>query len=95
MGKKSTLVAVTALALLLSGIALAVVRLYRPAGEHVSEKRVDASWNILGAVPSDAAAVLVFDGSAKAASVLADSTGFLQGLVAPGNPAFGRFRQAG
>ena len=32
MGKKSTLVAVTALALLLSGIALAVVRLYKPAG---------------------------------------------------------------
>ena len=94
MGKKATLVAVTALALLLSGIALAVVQLYRPAGERVPEKRVPASWNILGAVPSDAAAVLVFDGSAKAASVLADSTGFLQGLVAPGNPAFVKYLSA-
>lgn len=91
MGKKATLVAVTALALLLSGIALAVVRLYRPAGERVPEKRVAASWNILGAIPSDAAAVLVFDGSSKAASILADSTGFLQGIVSPGNPAFVRY----
>lgn len=94
MGKKSTLVAVTALALLLSGIALAVVRLYKPAGEHVSEKRVDASWNILGAIPSDATAVLLFDGSAKAASILADSTGFLEGILSPGNPAFVKYLSA-
>ena len=91
MGKRTTIVAVTALALLLAGIALAVIRLYQPEGDRAAEKVADASWNILGAVPSDAAAVLVFDGSSKAASLLADSTGFLQGLLAPGNPAFMKY----
>ena len=88
MGKRTTVVAVAALALLLAGITLAVIRLYKPAGPHAAEKKVEASWHILSAIPSDAAAVLVFDGSSKAANLLADSTGFLQGLLAPGNPAF-------
>lgn len=94
MGKRTTIVAITALALLLCGIAIAVIRLYKPAGPHVNEKKVEASWNILGAIPSDAAAVLVFDGSAHAASLLADSTSFLQGLLAPGNPAFMQYLSA-
>lgn len=94
MGKRTTLVAVTALALLMAGITLAVIRLYRPAQEHVSEKRIDASWDILGGIPSDATAVLVFDGSSKAASILSDSTGFLEGMLSPGNPAFVRYLNA-
>ena len=88
MGKRTTIVAVTALALLLAGIALAVIRLYHPASPGASEKQVASSWNVLSAIPSDAAAVAVFDGSPRAAALLADSTGFLQGLLAPGNTAF-------
>ena len=94
MGKRSTIVAVTALALLLAGIALAVIRLYQPASSQAGEKQVSASWNILSAIPSDATAVVVFDGSAKAARLMADSTGFLQGLLAPGNPAFIQYLSA-
>ena len=94
MGKRSTIVAVTALALLLAGIALAVIRLYKPASPSAGEKQISASWNILGAIPSDATAVVVFDGSSKAARLMADSTGFLQGLLAPGNPAFIQYLSA-
>ena len=94
MGKRTTVVAVAALALLLAGITLAVIRLYQPAGSRADEKKLDASWHILGAIPSDATAVVVFDGSSKAAALLADSTGFLQGLLAPGNPAFIRYLNA-
>lgn len=94
MGKRTTVLAVAALALLLSGITLAVVRLYRPTGPRADEKKVDASWHILGAIPSDATAVFVFDGSSRAASLLADSTGFLQGILAPGNPAFIQYLNA-
>ena len=94
MGKRTTIVAVTALALLLAGIALAVIRLYKPASPSAGEKQISASWNILGAIPSDATAVVVFDGSSKAARLMADSTGFLQGLLAPGNPAFIQYLSA-
>lgn len=94
MGKRSTIVAVTALALLLAGIALAVIRLYKPAGPGTAEKQVAASWNVLGAIPSDATAVVVFDGSSRAAGLMADSTGFLQGFLAPGNPAFMQYLNA-
>lgn len=94
MGKRSTIWAVAALALLLSGIALAVIHLYKPAAPGVAEKQVPASWNVLGAIPSDAAAVVVFDGSSKAARLMADSTGFLQGFLAPGNPAFMQYLAA-
>ena len=94
MGKRSTIVAVTVLALLLAGIALAVIRLYKPAGPGTAEKQVAASWNVLGAVPSDATAVVVFDGSSRAAGLMADSTGFLQGFLAPGNPAFMQYLNA-
>lgn len=94
MGKRTTIVAVTALALLLAGIALAVIRLYRPASPGAGEKQVATSWNVLGAIPSDAAAVVVFDGSPRAAALLADSTGFLKGLLAPDNAAFMQYLSA-
>jgi len=94
MGKRTTVVAVTAVALLVACIVLAVIRLYKPVGPHADEKKVDASWHILGAIPSDATAVVVFDGSSKAAALMADSTGFLQGLLAPGNPAFIKYLAA-
>ena len=92
MGKRSTIVAVVALAILLAGIVLAVVRLYRPApGSPDAAASAPAGWSVLKAIPSDANAVFVFDGSAKAARILADSTGFVQGLVSPDNPSFVRF----
>ena len=89
MGKRTTIVAVTALALLLAGIVLAVVRLYKSGPESPSETTAaPAGWSVLKAIPSDANAVLVFDGSAKAARILADSTGFVQGFIVPDKPAF-------
>ena len=89
MGKRTTIIAVAALALLLAGIAYAVVRLYNPGnGDKPASVAPDSAWNILAAIPSDAAAVAVFDGSAKATLALADSTGLLQGIFAPENPAF-------
>lgn len=95
MGKRTTIIAVAVLALLLAGIAYAVVRLYHPSnGDKPVAVASDSAWNILSAIPSDAAAVAVFDGSAKATLVLADSTGLLQGLFAPENPAFMQYLEA-
>lgn len=95
MGKRSTIVAVVALALLLSGIVLAVLRLYRTApGEASSSVPAPAGWSVLKAIPSDANAVIVFDGSSKAARLMADSTGFVQGFLAPGNKEFMTFLSA-
>ena len=95
MGKSSTIVAVVALALLMAGIVLAVIRLYKTgSGETSASAAAPAGWSVLKAVPSDANAVLVFDGSAKAARILADSTGFVRGIVAPENPAFMDFLSA-
>ena len=86
MGKRFTIIAVTAVAILLAGIAIAVSRLYAPdSGE--SHAQVPQGWTVLGAVPSDAVAVFVFDGSSKAAKVLADSTGLLAAAIAPESPA--------
>ncbi len=86
MGKKFTIAAVTAVALLLVGIAFAVSRLYSPQkGER--NTKVSADWYVLKAVPSDAVAIFVFDGSSKASKVLADSTGLLGAAIAPESPA--------
>jgi hypothetical protein len=78
----------------LAGIAVAVTKLYTPVPGEDDMASAPTGWTILRAVPSDAAAVLVFDGSAKAARILADSTGLLQGIVAPGNDAFMAFIQS-
>lgn len=94
MGKRGTILAVTALAVLLAGIALAVIRLYRSSSGADTDHAAPAGWSVLKAVPSDAAAVLVLDGTSKAARVAADSTGLLQGLVAPGNVPFMAFLSA-
>ncbi len=95
MGKRSTIVAVTALALLIAGIALAIVRLYQDHPEEPSASAVaPAGWAVLKAVPSDANAVAVFDGSTKAARILADSAGLVQGFLAPDNPELMAFLQA-
>ena len=95
MGKRSTIVAVSVLAILVAGIVLAVVKLYKSTPEEPSAAAVaPAGWSVLKAVPSDANAVMVFDGSTKAARILADSTGFLQGFIAPENPSFMAFLSA-
>jgi hypothetical protein len=78
----------------LAGIAVAVTKLYTQVPGEDEVVSAPTGWTILRAVPSDAAAVLVFDGSAKAARILADSTGLLQGIVAPGNDAFMAFLQS-
>ncbi len=94
MAKRSTIAAVVIVAVLLAGIAVAVTKLYTPVPGEDDMASAPTGWTILRAVPSDAAAVLVFDGSAKAARILADSTGLLQGIVAPGNDAFMAFIQS-
>ena len=96
MAKKTgSIVAVTAVALLVAGIAFAIISLYKggdsKAGEGAS---VPSDLSVLRAVPSDAAAVFLFDGSNKAAKVLADSTGLLQALISPDNPALMAYLQA-
>lgn len=87
MGKRFTIVAVTAVAILLAGIAFAVSRLYAPSKGESRSQAPQGNWSVLSAIPSDAVAVFVFDGSAKAAKVLADSTGLLAAAIAPESPA--------
>ena len=94
MAKRSTIAAVVIVAVLLAGIAVAVTKLYTPVPEEDEVVSAPTGWTILRAVPSDAAAVFVFDGSSKASRILADSTGLLQGIVAPGNDAFMAFIQS-
>ena len=85
MARRSTIAAVALVAVLLAGIVFAVIKLYTQVPQESSAAPAPTGWTVLRAVPSDAAAVFVFDGSAKAARILSDSTGLLQGLIAPGN----------
>ena len=85
MNKKGTIIAVVAIALMLSGIAWAVARLYRE--DKPTQAASNTEYPLLRAVPADAAAVFCFDGSAKARAVLADSTGVLRAFLAPDDPA--------
>ena len=96
MAKRSIIVSLVAVALLLGGIAVAIVRLYSDTSvrENEASEPIPTGWNLLRAVPSDAAAVLVLDGSATASRILADSTGILQGFLAPKNPELMAFLQA-
>ncbi len=94
MGKRTTIAAVAALALLLAGIVFAVSRLYRPDSREQAAPSAPSGWSVLSAIPSDAAAVFVFDGSAKASRLLADSTGLLRGALCPDNPALMAYLQA-
>jgi len=88
MGKRATIVVITVLALMLAGIAFAVSRLYAEGGgETPRSEELAGTWDVLKAVPADAVAVAVFDGSKSAAQILADSTGLFQGFLAPDNPA--------
>ena len=85
MNKKWTIISVVAIALMLSGIAWAVSRLYRSYAP--ARKAAPTEFPLLRAVPADAAAVFCFDGSAKARHILADSTGLLRPFIAPDQPA--------
>ena len=85
MNKKGTIIAITAIALMLAGIAWAVASLYRDGKPGQPASSTD--YPLLRAVPADAAAVFCFDGSGKARRVLADSTGILRAFVAPDSPA--------
>jgi len=85
MNRKGTIIAVVAIALMLSGIAWAVIRLYRD--DKPRQTAADTEYPLLRAVPADAAAVFCFDGSAKARAILADSTGVLRAFLTPGDPA--------
>lgn len=86
MGKRATIITITALALMLALIAYAVVRLY-----HSDSPRFQASASNTGspleAVPSDAAAIFLFDGSSRSQTLAADSTGLLRPFLAPEDPA--------
>ena len=86
MGKKSTWIAAAAAALLVAGIAFALSKLYsKPSSSRPAS--VSEDWDVLRAVPSDAVAVFVFDGSRAARNLIADSTGFLRPILAAENPA--------
>ena len=84
MNKKLTIIAIVAIALMLAGIAWAVIRLY--GSNAPKQQAVSTEYPLLRAVPADAAAVFCFDGTAKARGVLADSTGVLRAFLAPDDP---------
>lgn len=79
------LVTLASLLVLIGCIAFAVVRLYKKDATSGSAQVSDA-WTVLSAVPSDAVAVIVFDGTVRARSVLADSTGILRSVIAKDAP---------
>ena len=86
MNRKLTVIAITAIALMLAGIAWAVTKLYSDEKpRQVAEK---TEYPLLRAVPADAAAVFCFDGSSRARGILADSTGVLRSFLSPGDAAF-------
>ena len=86
MNRKLTVIAITAIALMLAGIAWAVTKLYSDEKpRQVAEK---TEYPLLRAVPADAAAVFCFDGSSRARDILADSTGVLRSFLSPGDAAF-------
>lgn len=87
MGKRSTWIAIAVAALLIAGIAFAVSRLYGSGGQSPASAKVGEQWSVLRAVPSDAVAVMVFDGSKAARRVIADSTGILKTVIAQDSPA--------
>lgn len=85
MEKKTTWIAIAVVAVLIAGIAFAVSRLYGGTSGKASAA-VPTSWDVLRAVPSDAVAVAVFDGSRDARRVISDSTGLLKPLLAGETP---------
>lgn len=87
MGKRSTWIAIAAAALLIAGIAFAVSRLYGTGTQQSTASRAGEQWSVLRAVPSDAVAVMVFDGSKAARNAIADSTGILKTIIAQDSPA--------
>ena len=89
MNKRLTIIAVVAIALMLAGIAWAVIRLY---GNDTPKQQAESTeYPLLRAVPADAAAVFCFDGTAKARGLLADSTGVLRAFLAPDDPTLTDF----
>ena len=87
------LVTLTCLLVLLGCIVFAVVRLYK-ADSASDAVHAPEGWAVLSAVPSDAVAVLVFDGTSRARSVLADSTGILRSVIAKDTPELMDYLQA-
>ena len=87
MGKKGTWIAIVAAALLMAGIAFAVSKLYSQGSAKPSASKVAEQWSVLRAVPSDAVAVMAFDGSKAARKVIADSTGLLKPFLSGDSPA--------
>ena len=87
MGKRSTWIAIASAALLIAGIVFAVSRLYGSGTQQSKSSRAGEQWSVLRAVPSDAVAVMVFDGSKAARNAIADSTGILKTIIAQDSPA--------
>ena len=87
MGNKSSWIAIVAAAVLIAGIAYGVMRLYGTGTGRSQKEATPTEWEVLRAVPSDAVAVMVFDGTKAARKVIADSTKLLQPVLASDNPA--------
>ena len=88
------LVTLTCLLVLLGGIVWAVIRLYRMDSPSSVPEEVPDVWSVLSAVPSDAVAVLVFDGTTRARTALADSSALLRSLIAKDHPQLMDYLQA-
>jgi len=89
MNRRSVIVAVAVIALLLAGLTWAVSSLFRSPSDE--EKVIPGDFSLLKAVPTDAALVFNFDGSKEARSVIADSTGVLRAFLEEGNPGLMAF----
>jgi len=89
MDRKAIVISMVALALMLSGIAFAVSRLYREAELPAAEEK---SQDILmRAIPSDAVALAVFNDSNASRNVAEDPSGLLAAFLTPSSPGLREF----
>ena len=94
MDRKGIIISVTAIALMLLGIGIALGHLFPGEGTRRgrSVDGIPSRFEILEAVPNDAALVFCFDGSRSSVRHLSDTSGFLRAFIAPdGSRSLERF----
>lgn len=85
MNRKTVIAACVAILLMVAAIVAAVYALYSGTGpKKTVARKADSEFSqVLSAIPSDASAVLCFDGSRASERILADSTGFIKAVTDP------------
>ena len=90
MSKKSLIICLCILLLLVAAIGVGLKMLYSPKSQPSDGEAAVSHAGILQAVPSDAALVFCFQNARSGVSLLDDRTMLFHSLLG-GNPAFGRF----